>query len=423
VRFKFQVSRCKFYLSLFIVHCSLLIAHCSLFIVHCPLFIYNRRMTHRQPRIAINAQLLHGGQGYRSAGIHTYTEQILRHLPQADPDLHYTLFTQHPPHDLDPSIEIKAARWPTERPTMRILWEQIAQPHAVRRAQADVLHATAFVGPIIRSCPTVLTIYDLSFALFPQFFRGLRQTYLRVGTRYSARHAKRIIAISDNTRRDIARLYGVPLDQIDLAYPGVDQTLGRRSNAEVERFCREKSLPAKFLLFLGTLEPRKNLPMLIRAFAQMKQTCPDARLVLAGGIGWLADEIFDAVKLAGVEDRVIFAGFVAEAEKPLWYSAATAFVYPSIYEGFGLPPLEAMACGTPVIVSNASSLPEVVGEAGVLIDPNDERSWSAALSRVWNDTAYRAELTDRGVRQAKKFTWIESARSITATYRKAISDR
>jgi glycosyltransferase involved in cell wall biosynthesis len=404
----------------FITHHAPRFAHCSLFIVHCSLIIYNRRMTDRQPRIAINAQLLHGGQSYRSAGIHTYTEQTLRHLTQADPDLHYTLFTSHPPRDLDPAIAIEATRWNTERPALRILWEQIAQPRAVRRVKADVLHATAFVGPIVQSCPTVLTIYDLSFALFPQFFRGLRQTYLRLGTRTSARHAKRIIAISDNTRRDIARLYNVPLDKIDLAYPGVDQTLGRRSAVEVERFCHEKSLPAKFLLFLGTLEPRENLSMLIRAFAQMKNECPDAKLVLAGGIGWLADEIFEAVKLAGVEDRVIFAGFVAEEEKPLWYSAATAFVYPSIYEGFGLPPLEAMACGTPVIVSSAASLPEVVGDAGVTIDPKDVGAWAAAMSRVWKDETHRAELTNRGLRQAKKFTWLAAARSITATYRQAI---
>jgi glycosyltransferase involved in cell wall biosynthesis len=375
------------------------------------------------PRVAISAHLLHSGGGYRNAGIHTYTEQTLRHLPQADPDLNYTLFTSHPPHDLDPSIEIKTTRWNTDRPALRILWEQIAQPRTVRQAKADVLHATAFVGPIVRSCPTVLTIYDLSFALYPHLFRGFKQTYLRIGTRYSARHAKRIIAISDNTRRDIARLYGVPLERIDLAYPGVDQTARRRSNVELARFCHEKSLPAKFLLFLGTLEPRKNLPMVIRAFAQMKQDCPDAQLVLAGGLGWLADEIFDTMKSAGLEDRVILPGFVAEEEKSLWYSAATAFVYPSIYEGFGLPPLEAMACGTPVIVSSAASLPEVVGKAGVMIDPSDVNAWAAAMTRMWNDEAYRAELTDRGWRQAQKFTWLETARSITSTYRRALSDR
>ncbi len=377
-------------------------------------------MTHHQPRIAINAHLLHSGQDYRSAGIHTYTEQILLQLPQADPELRYTVFTLHPPRNLDPAIELKLPRWNTGRPLPRILWEQLAQPRAVRQAKADVLHATAFVGPIVQPCPSVLTIYDLSFALYPQFFRGLKQTYLRLGTRYSARRARRIIAISENTRGDIARLYGVPLDWIDVAFPGVDQMTGRRSAVDVEHFRDKKNLPPKFLLFLGTLEPRKNLPMLIRAFAQMKTDCPDAKLIIAGGIGWLAREIFDAVKLARVEDRVIFPGFIAEEEKTLWYSAATAFVYPSIYEGFGLPPLEAMACGTPVIVSNAASLPEVVDDAGVLIDPNDISGWSAAMRRMWRDENYQAELADRGVRQAKKFTWLKTAQATTRAYRRAL---
>ncbi len=379
-------------------------------------------MIDQPPRIAINAHLLapRGTGGYRSAGIHTYTEQVLRHLPQADPDLHYTLFTAHPPIDLDSAIEVKTSRWSTERPLLRILWEQIVQPTAARQVKAAVLHDTAFVGPIVQPCPIVLTIYDLSFALYPQFFGGLKQTYLRLGTRYSAKRAQRIIAISDNTRRDIARLYQVPIERIDLAYPGVDETIGRRSAVEVERFRTEKNLPNKFLLFLGTLEPRKNLPMLIRAFAQLKNDCPDAKLILAGGLGWLTAEIFNTAKSAGVEDRVIWPGFVAEEEKTLWYSAATAFVYPSIYEGFGLPPLEAMACGTPIIVSNAASLPEVVGSAGLSIDPQDENSWAAAMTRVWNDAAYRAELADRGLAQAQKFSWIETARATTSSYRRAL---
>ncbi len=379
-------------------------------------------MIDQPPRIAINAHLLapRGTGGYRSAGIHTYTEQVLRHLPPADPDLRYTVFTAHPPSDLDPMIEVQPSRWNTARPAARIAWEQIVQPRAARRVKAAVLHDTAFVGPIVRPCPIVLTIYDLSFALYPQFFRGLQPTYLRIGTRYSARRAKRIIAISDNTRRDIARLYHVPIDRIDLAYPGVDETIGRRSAVEVERFRRDQSLPNKFLLFLGTLEPRKNLPMLIRAFAQMKIACPDAKLVLAGGLGWLTEEIFNAVKSAGIEDRVSLPGFVAPAEKALWYSAATAFVYPSIYEGFGLPPLEAMACGTPVIVSNAAALPEVVGDAGISIDPQDVKSWTAAMTRVWGDEAYRAELAHRGLAQARNFRWIETARATTSSYRRAL---
>ena len=372
------------------------------------------------PRIAINAHLLHGQGGYRSAGIHTYIEQTLRHLPEADPNLHLTVFTSHPPAELDASIEIRGSRLPTARPGVRILWEQLVQPYAVRRARADLLHDAAFVAPLLCPCPVAITVYDLSFALFPQYFRGFNQAYLRLGTRASVKRARRVIAISNNTRDDIARLYGLPHDRIDVAYPGVDPALQLHTAGEVDRFRREKQLPDKFLLFLGTLEPRKNLVMLVKAFVRMKTECSDAKLVLAGGVGWLAEEISNAVKLSGAADSILLPGYVAAGDKPLWYAAATAFAYPSKYEGFGLPPLEAMACGAPVIASNAASLPEVVGDAGLSIDPDDVIGWAAAMARLWNDSSLRAELRDRGLQQSRRFTWWETARQIAMAYRRAL---
>lgn len=379
-------------------------------------------MARSTPHIAISAPLLAPEGSYRSAGIHTYIQHSLQHLPEADPALRLTLFTAHPPAELPASIEVQQPRWNTDRPAVRILWEQLVLPVAVRRAQADVLHATAFVAPIVRPSPTVITIYDVSFALFPQFFRGFNQAYLRAATRWSARHAQRLIAISDCARRDIHRLYGVPLDRIDVAYPGVAETLQRADPDRVTEFRRAKNLPDKFLLYLGTLEPRKNLTMLVQAFAHLKRECPDALLVLAGGVGWLAGELRAAIETRGVKDGIVLPGYVAEEEKALWYAAATAFVFPSLYEGFGLPPLEAMACGTPVVTSNAASLPEVVGGAGLTIAPDDIGGWAAALRRVWTDAAYRAELADRGVRQARQFTWQATSRQIAQAYHHLIID-
>ncbi len=376
-------------------------------------------MSRSSPRVAIGAHLLHGQGGYRSAGIHTYIAQTVRCLPQADAALQLTVFTSHPPAGWERSVRVHMSRWKTERPPLRILWEQLVLPGAARRARAELLHATAFVAPIVRPCPTVVTIYDLSFALFPQYFRGFNQTYLRAGTRFSARHARRVLVISEQTKRDVQRLYHVPLDRIDVAYPGVD--LCPAAAEQVARFKRQKNLPEKFVLFLGTLEPRKNLTMLVESFAEFAREQPEALLVLAGGMGWLVDDVFAAIEQSGVKDRIMCPGYVAAEEKALWYSAATVFVYPSIYEGFGLPPLEAMACGTPVIASNAASLPEVVDGAGILIGPNDARSWSEALRRTWHDAAYRAELAEQGLRQAQKFTWLAAARQIAQSYRRALS--
>jgi glycosyltransferase involved in cell wall biosynthesis len=375
-------------------------------------------MVYTAPQVAISAPLLAPAGSYRSAGIHTYLQHSLQYLPEADPALRFTLFTAHPPGNLPKSIEVQRPRWNTDRPALRILWEQSTLPMVARHA--DVLHATAFVAPIVHTRPTVVTIYDVSFAVFPQFFRGFKQTYLRMGTRWSARRAQRIITISECARRDVHHLYGVPLDRIDVAYPGVDETLGRSDLDRVQEFRHAKNLPDKFLLYLGTLEPRKNLAMLVRAFAQLKRECSDASLVLAGGIGWLADDVFAAIEACGVKDSVRLPGFVAAEEKALWYAAATAFVFPSLYEGFGMPPLEAMACGTAVIASHAASLPEVVGEAGVLLPPADVNSWAAALKRIWTDAPYRAELADRGVRQAQQFRWRTTSRQITQSYRHLI---
>ncbi len=373
-------------------------------------------------RIAISAPLLASSGSYRSAGIHTYLQHSLQHLPEADPALSLTLFAAHPPAELPASIAVRRPPWNTDRPLGRILWEQSALPWAVRRMRADVLHATAFVAPMLRPAPTIVTIYDVSFALFPQFFRGFQQTYLRAGTRWSARHVQRIVTISDCTRQDVHRLYGVPLERIDVAYPGVDEILQPLDRDRVQEFRRLKNLPDKFLLYLGTLEPRKNLAMLVRAFAQLKHEYPEAFLVLAGGIGWLTAEVFAAIESCDVKDSVVLPGYVPAEEKALWYAAATAFVFPSRYEGFGIPPLEAMACGTPVLTSNAASLPEVVGEAGVLIAPDDVSGWAAALTRVWNDAPYRAELADRGVKRAQQFTWQATARQIAQAYRRLTLD-
>ncbi len=374
-------------------------------------------MRDNRPHVAVSAHLLvsRGATGYRSAGIHTYIANLLTHLTRADSGFRYTVYT-----NARPSIDahVRPARWPTERPWVRIAWEQLGQPLALRRDRPDLLHATAFVAPLISHLPYLITVYDLSFALFPNLFRGPNQAYLRIFTRRSARRARRVIAISDHTRRDAHRLYGVPLDRIDVAYPGVDARFRQLPREAVEAFRRKHNLPERFFLYVGTLEPRKNLSRLIEAVAQLEMR--DWRLVIVGGKGWLYGDLFAKVKSLGLGERVTFAGYAPDEDLPLWYNAATAFVYPSLYEGFGMPPLEAMACGTPVIASDAAALPEAVGDAGLTIRPDDVPGLAQAMRRVWDDASLRSDLSRRGTEQAGRFTWEATARATVEAYRRAL---
>jgi glycosyltransferase involved in cell wall biosynthesis len=256
---------------------------------------------------------------------------------------------------------------------------------------------------------------------FPAAFKALKRTYLRLMTRLSVRRATKVIAISESTRRDVIELLGVPAERVARIYCGADPGFRPLPASEVEAFRREKGLPERFVLFLGTIEPRKNVVTLVDAFADVIAGEPsstgDLQLVLAGGRGWLAEPVYARVEELGLGDRVHFPGYVPEGEKALWYNAATCFCYPSLYEGFGLPPLEAMACGVPVVTSNVSSLPEVVGEAALTVDPMDSVSLGEALQRVLADPGLRAELSARGQARAQHFAWPEAARQTADVYR------
>jgi glycosyltransferase involved in cell wall biosynthesis len=376
--------------------------------------------------IGLNAHLLSLNKTYRSAGASWYIHHILRHLPAADPALRYTAFLHEPLFSPPQGMLVRRTRWSTSTPYRRIVWEQLAAPAMLRREQVDLLHAMAFVAPVASPCPTVVTILDLSFLLFPSAFRAINRLYLQSMTKLSVTKAKRVIAISDNTKRDIVALMGLPADRIDTIYCGIDPVFTSLPEAIVHDFRREKGLPERFVLFLGTIEPRKNVTQLIRAFAALLSAAPQStaglQLIVAGGKGWFYDSVFAQVQDLGVQDRVHFAGYVPEEEKPLWYNAATCFCYPSLYEGFGLPPLEAMACGTPVITSNASSLPEVVGGAGIQVPPQDTPALSDALHQVLFHPAVHADLSAKGQIRAKQFSWDLAARKTAATYRLALEN-
>ena len=306
---------------------------------------------------------------------------LLSELPAAAPQYRYVTFLNDARMASPaPAMQMRHTRWHTQNPIARIAWEQTALPLAAVTEQLDLLHALAFVRPVLARCPIVLTIYDMSFMRMPERFPAFQRRYLQLMTRYSARHADAITVISQSTKNDVVEFYGIAPDRIQVVYCGVDEQFRQLGAAEIEEFRASKGLPARYILYLGTLEPRKNVAQLVRAFAAL-QPAGRPKLVIAGAKGWGYDDVYAAAEQCGISADIIFAGYVAQAELPLWYNAAELFVYPSHYEGFGLPVAEAMACGTPAITSNVSSLPEVAGNAALTVAPADTRD-SPTLSNV-----------------------------------------
>ena len=378
-----------------------------------------------RPRAALNAQLLRLNEGYRSAGIARYIYHLLLELPRAVPEIALDVFATEPlaPERLK-DVTVRATRLPVHKPLARIFWEQTFFPLSLRNSYA-LLHSLAYVSPFLNRTRSIVTLYDLSFYLYPQYFRPMQRLYLQIGTRASVRRAAQIITISESSKRDTVRLLQKNPEQIQVVPPGVEPEFFRAAHAdEIEQFRRTKHLPEQFVLFLGTREPRKNLDTLIRAFVQAKRRANFPHyLVIAGGRGWLDQEIERTINELQVSDQILFPGFVPHDELPLWFRAADLFVYPSQYEGFGMPALEALACGTPVITSNVSSLPEAVGDAARLVNPRATEELADAIFEMLIDDALRHEYARRGPEHARAFTWTRAAQQTADTYRRALGMR
>jgi glycosyltransferase involved in cell wall biosynthesis len=267
----------------------------------------------------------------------------------------------------------------------------------------------------------VVTIYDLTFLRYPERLSRARRMYLQAFTARSCRMATRITAISHSTKADLVELLGLPADKIDVTPLGYDRTMFRPMPAEdIAAFKAKKGLPERFWLYLGTLEPRKNLVTLLNAYAKLPKN-KRLPLVLAGGKGWDYEPIFQAIEQHKLTDEVTTPGFIPSEDMALWYNSAEIFVYPSVFEGFGLPVLEAMACGTPVITSNVSSLPEVAEGAGLTLPPHEVDTWVNALSQAYDDEAWRTAASTAGLRKAAQFTWENTAKLTLESYQKALA--
>jgi glycosyltransferase involved in cell wall biosynthesis len=285
---------------------------------------------------------------------------------------------------------------------------------------ATLFHATEHLLLPLRGTPTVLTVHDLIFRRYPAHHKRLNRWYLNATMPLFCRRAGHIIAVSEQSKRDLIEAYGVSPDKITVIYEAADLRFCPQPAETVADVRARYSLPDRYLLFVGTIEPRKNLGRVLAAFERLHAADLTGALVIVGKRGWLYDDFFARLEESPAKQAVIFPGFIPDADLPAVYAGAQVLAFPSEFEGFGLPVLEAMACGTPAVCSNTSSLPEVTGDAALLIDPVDVDALTDALRRVLNDPALAANLRSRGLAQAARFSWARAAEETLAVYRRVM---
>jgi glycosyltransferase involved in cell wall biosynthesis/ubiquinone/menaquinone biosynthesis C-methylase UbiE len=370
-------------------------------------------------KIAIDVSLAVG----ESAGVGSYVRGLLEGLAAIDSDNEYVLysyldfspsprptFPQQPNFALQP-LQLEGDHW--ER-----MWSRADLPPKQALGEVDVIHSSFFNAPKEHYGALVVTIHDVSFLLQPQFHTEANRLHCLQGTLNAALYADRIISVSQQTKRDLIDYFAVPEERIRVIHEAPRRVYAPERDVGVIRGALERlGIFHNFILFVGSLEPRKNLKTLLQAFATYVMSHGgEELLVVAGGKGWLNDDLSQTAAGLGIAERVKFLGYVQEADLRVLYSAAKLFVYPSIYEGFGLPPLEAMACGAPVITSNTSALPEVVGDAALLIDPYDSEALCQSMQRVLRDDELRLRMRQRSLARATLFSWERTAQATLAVY-------
>ena len=369
-----------------------------------------------RPAIGLMATLLSTSPTYRGAGIHQYSINLLAELPKHAPQFAYHAFVMDRAYEPPAGVALHAAAHLPSSPPARIMWEQTRVAWQSRKL--DLLHGFAYALPIFSAAPTVVTVHDLTFIRFPEAFPQSKRRYLTAITAHSCRQARAIIADSHATARDLQQLLQTPAEKIHVIHTGVDERYRPRPRPQVEAYRQRKGWPQQFILMVGTLEPRKNHLGLIEAYARYRRmTSNPLPLLIGGGKGWHFAALFHRVQALGLENDITFLGFVPWEDMPWLYNAATLFVYPSRYEGFGLPVAEAMRCGTPVITSNVSSLPEVAGDAAITIDPDDYEALARAMHLILHTEPERQKnMQEKGLKQAARFTWEQTARQTAALY-------
>ncbi len=358
----------------------------------------------------------------KHAGLGRYAGETARALAEHRPDIKLSLFynrhgearlpdyLSHLPYQ---TVNVGNKPWRTAA----LLSQLIHWPLDNTFGAVDIFHATNHLLAHFRRARTVFTLHDLIFLQYPEYHLPYNRWYLTFAMPRYLQAADIIITPSECSRQDAIKFYKLPETKIRVIYEAASPIFKPATDpAQLNQVRRKFNLPDKYILHVGTIEPRKNLSRLLDAFQPLLSDWPALKLVLVGKKGWLYDSFFNRLHALGLEECVIFPGYVDEIDLPAFYQLAEMFVFPSLYEGFGLGPLEAMACGTPVISSNRSSLPEVVGDAGILVDPADTTGLSQALHRLLSDPELRAELARRALLQAQKFSWQRAADRLSEVY-------
>ncbi len=354
------------------------------------------------------------------AGIGRYARSLIRALARRDHENDYVLLSAGKEPDAEPwpaNFSLRAL--PVTDRHLSILWQKLRLPLPVEwlTGRLDLFHSPDFVLPPVRKARTVLTIHDLSFLRHPECSSPALLEYLMSAVPRSVARADLILADSQSTQHDLIELMGMDPARIRVVYPAVDDTFARSNQAGVAAVRARHDIGGPYILSLGTLQPRKNYVRLIEAFRILKDTSDiPHRLVIGGGPGWLYEPIYETIETLGLQDEVRMLGYVDEGDLPALYTGADVFCFPTLYEGFGIPVLEAMACGTPVVASNTSSLPEAAGDAALLMSPTDTEAMAEALGRVITDTDLREHLIQSGLVQCQRFSWSDSARDLHMAY-------
>lgn len=369
-------------------------------------------------RIGIDAHMV----GHGETGNETYVVGLIAGLGQVDSRNEYRVVVE----DLTAAAGmcLKPNFVPVViRPRSAFVRVPISMPWLAGRERIDLLHVTYVAPPLIR-CPVVVTVHDVSYRLFPEAFSPRDRAMLSIMVPVSMRNARQVITVSESSKRDILRFYRLPEDKIRVTYEaaGPQFTLAR-GNPRHESAVSEYSHDRRYILAVGNLQPRKNLKRLIEAYHRLVLAgAIECDLLLVGKPQWKAADLYQTIRMLGLEERVRFTGFVPDELLPALYRNADVFVYASLYEGFGLPILEAMACGTPVITSNVSAMPEVAGDAALLVDPRSVDQLAQAILAVVSRPDVAQSLRQRGLARAAQFTWSKTAEETLQVYQKALED-